>query len=241
MAAEVVLIVGIAIFRLGEGSGTQPQLQARTGAHAITILTVGNRTGGIGIGELEARVSVACQHIELGALAHIGSETSNKTQVPSGLGTKAVTQFKNIADAFLGRAVVDAAFYANEHIRTDRQIIFGRRLPMTRLDEFKKALEEFGAVSSLAITGSVLAPILSAASGLAPPWPNNLEFVTVTMMLLTLAMVFQFLPKRRSAYVKVFVTGTAMLVVALAAQVYKRPLQFHHPDNASDWLSTSPV
>jgi len=90
---------------------------------------------------------------------------------------------------------------------------------VTRLNEFKKAFEDFGTIGGLAVGGSVLAPIISSASGLAPPWPNNLEFVAAVMMLLTLAMTFQFLPRRRSGYAKVFIAGTVLFVVTLAAQV----------------------
>lgn len=90
---------------------------------------------------------------------------------------------------------------------------------MTQLTEFKKAFEEFGTIGGLAVAGSVLTPIISSASGLAPPWPKNLEFVAAMMMLLTLAMVFQFLPRRRSGYAKVFIAGAVLFVVTLAAQV----------------------
>lgn len=91
---------------------------------------------------------------------------------------------------------------------------------MTQLDEFKKIFEDFGTVGSLAVGGAVLGPIISAASGLAPPWPNNLEFVASVLMLLALAMVFQFLPKRRSSYAKVFIAGSVILVLTLALQVW---------------------
>lgn len=91
---------------------------------------------------------------------------------------------------------------------------------MARLDEFKKIFEDFGAISGFAMAGSVVAPLLASASGLAPPWPENLEFVASVMILLTMAVIFQFLPKRRSGYTKVFIAGATMLVTMLAAQVY---------------------
>jgi hypothetical protein len=61
---------------------------------------------------------------------------------------------------------------------------------------------------------------VTAAAGLAPPEAPNLEIVATLLMLLTLAMVFQFLPRKRSGYAKVFIIGTVAFVIVLAAQVY---------------------
>lgn len=91
---------------------------------------------------------------------------------------------------------------------------------MSALDEFKKSFEQFGTIGGLAVAGSVLTPIVSAASGLAPPRPDNLPFAASMLMLLTLALVFQFLPSRQSGYAATFVAGSALLVATLIAQVY---------------------
>lgn len=91
---------------------------------------------------------------------------------------------------------------------------------MSALDDFITLFKKFGTVGALAAAGSVVAPIVGAASGLAPPWPKNLDFVTATLSFLTVAMIFQFLPRTRKGYARVFITGTLAFVVSLLSQVY---------------------
>ena len=91
---------------------------------------------------------------------------------------------------------------------------------MSALDDFLTIFRKFGTVGALAASGAVIAPIIGSASGLAPPWPKNLDFVTATLSFLTMAMLFQFMPRTRKRYARVFIGGTLAFATALLAQVY---------------------
>ncbi|WP_370034784.1 hypothetical protein [Qipengyuania mesophila] len=89
---------------------------------------------------------------------------------------------------------------------------------MTMLDDFRNAVEDFGWIGGLVISGSVFAPLIAAGSGLAPPWPENLEFVGMVAILVSLILVFQFLPRRKGRY-RLFLALSAIgLVISMATQ-----------------------
>lgn len=91
---------------------------------------------------------------------------------------------------------------------------------MTALQRFLQLFKQFGTVGALAATGAAIAPIVSAASGLAPPGQDSLTFVTSTLTFLTMAMIFMFMPRSRKGFARVFIGGTAAFTLALGVQVY---------------------
>lgn len=91
---------------------------------------------------------------------------------------------------------------------------------MTPLERFQDLFKQFGTVGALAATGAAIAPIIGAASGLAPPGADDLSFVTATLTFLTVAMLFMFLPRTRKGFARVFIGGTTAFALALLAQVY---------------------
>jgi ABC-type multidrug transport system permease subunit len=91
---------------------------------------------------------------------------------------------------------------------------------MTALDRFLNLFKQFGTVGALAATGATIAPIVAAASGLAPPVGDGLTFVTATLTFLTVAMIFMFLPRTRKGFARVFIGGTVAFTAALMTQVY---------------------
>lgn len=89
---------------------------------------------------------------------------------------------------------------------------------MPMLDEFRRTIEDFGWISGLVLSGSVFAPLIAAGSGLAPPWPENLEFVGMVAILISLILVFQFLPRRKGRYHLFLALSALLLVLSMATQ-----------------------
>ena len=91
---------------------------------------------------------------------------------------------------------------------------------MSALDQFKEVVERFGTIAGFAIGGTALVPLVTAATGLAPPWPAGLPFVACVLMLITLVLIFHFLTRRRALFSMVLLVGSILLVTSLAAHVY---------------------
>jgi hypothetical protein len=94
---------------------------------------------------------------------------------------------------------------------------------MTALDQFDAVVGRFGKVAGYAIGGSVLTPVVIAASGMAPTWPDGLPFITSVLMLAILILTFHFLTtRRRWAFSILLVMSCVALVGSIGGYSYAR-------------------
>ena len=86
---------------------------------------------------------------------------------------------------------------------------------MERFDNFRKLAERLGWTVGLMAGGGVLAPLISAAAGFAPPWPRGLSFLTSLFMVITLIGMFMFATSTSDRALK-----RTFLVLALCFTVF---------------------
>lgn len=93
----------------------------------------------------------------------------------------------------------------------------------TALTQFDEVIKRFGKVAGYALGGSTLVPLITAASGMAPDWPDGLPMIASIFMLVTLVLTFHFLSaRRRSTFSWLLVIGTVGLVASIAGYSYER-------------------
>ncbi|MCA1748871.1 MAG: hypothetical protein LC634_04850, partial [Sphingomonadales bacterium] len=96
-------------------------------------------------------------------------------------------------------------------------------MAITALEQFDAVIQRFGKVAGYAIGGSVLTPIITAASGMAPAWPDGLSFMTSILMLAVLILVFHFLTtSKRWAFSVLLLASAAALLLAVGGYTYAR-------------------
>jgi hypothetical protein len=60
------------------------------------------------------------------------------------------------------------------------------------LKEFKTVIADFGNLSSLAVKGVILTPMVDLVLKLGPPWPSGIDFIASIAQLLALIYIFHF-------------------------------------------------
>lgn len=79
---------------------------------------------------------------------------------------------------------------------------------MDSWERFQKFVQRFGIVGGLAVGGSTLVPLVTAAAGFSPPEPDGVQFITTLFMLLSLILTFLLVGSVRAR------TSTALIVLA---------------------------
>jgi len=87
-------------------------------------------------------------------------------------------------------------------------------MAQTALDQFDAVVARFGKIAGYALGGSVLAPLVTAASGMAPAWPDGLPIITSIFMLLSLILIFHFLTTRKRWIFSLLLVGGSLCLVA---------------------------
>jgi|SRR5215213_2143637 len=98
-----------------------------------------------------------------------------------------------------------------------------RTTPVTGLDEFRAALFDYKSISSWAMDGSVVVPLLDHVTRLGPPWPwaGTVPIITSIAELLTLICVFHFWSRSgRERTNRKLVVLIVLLLISFGAYLY---------------------
>ena len=88
----------------------------------------------------------------------------------------------------------------------------------SKLDAFRKFLEQYGRLTVSAVAASAV-PLAAALASLTPAWPSGIVQVTAVAQLLVLALVFQLLRSaRRHVVSRIMVRGT--IILCLLVSIY---------------------
>lgn len=87
----------------------------------------------------------------------------------------------------------------------------------TGYDDFLDILGKFRGLSAIALGTSVSVPFFAYLSGIAPPWPPGMVFVTALVEIVVLVVVFQFLRNSPRRTVNRVIAGTAPALIIFSA------------------------
>jgi hypothetical protein len=92
---------------------------------------------------------------------------------------------------------------------------------MASFDDFKLLAERFGWMAGLAAAGATFAPLITAAAGFAPPWPESLPFLTSVFMLVAMMLCFALVRGVSAAkFRRLLITFALLFTVVIGGYLY---------------------